>query len=255
MTTDDIQKAIANLSGVPARVARPIIEAIRLAARAVLAATDSPEQADARRVKTLPSHEVMASAIAQLVEVVPVVTAADAIKAIPGLSRAEAKALLLRLCAEKVVQPADPRVMPGCVVRLAKPGSVTPQAPIAAAKVVAPTTAAPMPPVVRLRLVPRVTHHARERWAEHHDDTSAEAVAAAWTHGLVLDNGVVSALTGAPRRADEPNNEYRMSPDYRGILVGVRDLKFMQIRTYLRMRPEQEAWLRSQYPEAAVTTH
>jgi hypothetical protein len=58
--------------------------------------------------------------------------------------------------------------------------------------------------------------------------------------GLVLDNGVVAALTGARRRAVDLNNEYRLAPDYRGIFVGVRVLGAMQIRTYLRMHSSQE---------------
>lgn len=237
------------------RAMKSLIDSLRAAAKAFLNATDSPEREsekkEAKAPRVLPSHAEMAKIVVNLAEARSFVTASEAVYAIPGLSKVEARALFAKLCDEGVVQWADSANLKGCISRkpaASKTSTKKPEASKApsAVSVKPPSPSAP----IRMKPVPKVTAHALERWALHHDNVTAEAVSAAWTHGLVLDNGVVSEVTGEVRRVTEPNNEYRMTPDYRGILVGVREFSAISIRTYLRMHSAQEAWLREHYPDA-----
>lgn len=236
--------AAVSMRAAQERAMKSLVDACRAAAMAFLKATDTPSREEAKKAKapkTLPSHAEMAEIVSQLAETMPFVAARDVALAIPGMSKAEARVLFARLCDEGVVRWADQNVHKGCVARVVKSEKFVPAG-----------KASPAP--VWLKLISRVTAHAIERWALHHDDVTPEAILAAWTHGLVLDNGVVSELTGEVRRAEIPNNEYRMAPDYRGILVGAREFKTLSIRTYLRMHPAQEEWLRATYPDAFTTT-
>jgi hypothetical protein len=121
-----------------------------------------------------------------------------------------------------------------------------------------PSEHPPIPPPIdsRKRAIPAapfITKHIRERWAEHHDDVSNEAILTSYSRGIELDVGIVAQVTNVARRG-AGDSTYRLSPDRRGIFVVGNNLGSQTLVTYLRLTEKHVEWFLEHYPIAGVIT-
>lgn len=101
------------------------------------------------------------------------------------------------------------------------------------------------------------TAHAEERLRLHHSGASWRMVVALWCSGVVLESRTAMSLVGRPWCPDDqPPSVYVLTPDRRGILVGVYDPGDEQhtprivVVTYLRFQAQQRAFALEHWPVA-----
>ncbi len=83
----------------------------------------------------------------------------------------------------------------------------------------------------------RVSRHAKERYQERVATASDAVIVAAWRCGRDLDPDLVAALTQCNRRGR--GSRYRLTPDHKGILVGVVADEGIVLTTCLRVHEAQ----------------
>lgn len=98
---------------------------------------------------------------------------------------------------------------------------------------------------------PFITDHARQRYAEHHDDNSLAVMIDAWNRGIDMDAGTVAAMTNEAKRLK--GSLFRLASDRRGIFVATKreDRSFVVV-TYLRLTEKHQEWCREQWPVEAI---